>query len=243
MGVAKVPQRCVAYADGMKRVLTVAAIAGALLVGLSACSDSSDKADTTKTTMEGTGKTTASGPPETVKDKPDDVFNLSNADEVFGFRGGSVTAAQLSKVKDSPAVKTPMTVAFSKSLEKVLKERSRNQLRTIIAAAKDDRGKVPRVDPFHIERTGAGDLAVFVLIDNASDKAISGLSVQAQVLVDAAKVVGAAKFDVPASEIKDVPAGSAAVTLLTIGKDRLDDPKMSLNGIGLRLDLTYKSAK
>lgn len=241
------PAPVIAYACRMKRGWIAVAVAVAGLTGLSACSDSSDKAEPTTTatgsTAKGSSKATTTGPPKTVKDKPDDVFNLSDASETIGFRGGSVNAGQLSAVKDSPNVKTPMPVSFSKTLNSALKDRSRNQLRTIIAAATDDRGTAPRVDPFRIERTPSGDLGVFVLIDNPSANAISGLSIQAQVLVDAAKVVGAASFDIPASEIADIPAGDAVVTLLTISKSRLDDPKVSLNGIGLRLDLRYKSAK
>ena len=226
----------------------------ALLVGIvlaavpTACADNKTAKDTTSNSESEVSATGVSGSAAsasagskatttTVKVEEDDVFALVSDGDVIGFRGGRTTAKDLAAVTAEPDVDTPMPVVFTTSMDKVLKARSRNQLRTVIANATDARPERPHADPMRTQRDQNGDLAIFVVIDNPTDTALADLKIDAQVLKGGTEPAGSASFVIGDEEVESLEAGSAVVALLTMGKDRLVDPDIPLNGIGLRLDL------
>lgn len=173
----------------------------------------------------------------TIKVAEDDVFALKSETDSVDFRGGTTTAKSLAAVKPTPAVETPMPVVFTKGIDAVLQDRSRNQLRTVIANAKDARPELAQAEPMRVVRDQNGDLAIFVVVDNPTDTALRDLTIRVQVLKGGSEPVGSAAFVIGDDELASLDAGSAAVALLTMGKDRLTDPELSLSGIGIRLDL------
>lgn len=191
-------------------------------------------------TAEGTSGKSAAGSKATtttIKVAEDDVFALASEGDVVVFRGGRTTAKSLAAVKPTPAVETPMPVVFTKGIDAVLQDRSRNQLRTVIANAKDARPELAQAEPMRVVRDQNGDLAIFVVVDNPTDTALRDLTIRVQVLKGGSEPVGSAGFVIGDDELASLDAGSAAVALLTMGKDRLTDPELSLSGIGIRLDL------
>jgi hypothetical protein len=134
-----------------------------------------------------------------------------------------------------------MPLSFQASVDEKLSDRARNQVRQIVATAVGERGDVPRIDPFWLETTESGDVAIYAILDNAGPSAIGEVQVEA-VLLSAAgdSEFGRASFALPAAEI-DAPMepGSAVFVVLTMGEDKIEDGDVSPEGIAVRLDLRY----
>lgn len=226
----------------------------ALLVIPTSCADTTDRSSDTSAAAgsaagkgasgsraeNGTSGKSAAGSKATtttIKVVEDDIFALASDNDSVVFRGGTTTAQELAAVKSKQVVETPMPVVFAEGIDAVLQDRSRNQLRLVIAHAKDERPERAQVDPMRVQRDQNGDLAIFVVIDNPTDTALSDLVVRAQVLKGGSEPAGSAAFVIGDDELASLDAGSSAVALLTMSKDRLFDPDLSLNGIGIRLDL------
>lgn len=215
-----------------RRSIVAVSVVWACLFSAACTSDKDGSASTSTTTKHSTN----------AKANRDDVFTLRSDTDAVTFRGGVTSAADLHAVSASEPVKTPMDVTVSKTLDSKLAPRSRNQLRTIIARATDDRGDVPRADIMRVQPTPNGGIGLFVVIDNPTDQAIGTLQVTAELLEDGTTSAGKANFVIPESEIADIPANSAVVTLLTVGKDRLSDETPPVDQLGVRLDLRFAPA-
>lgn len=223
----------------------IAAVVGVTIsmVAPAACSDDKSATTTTQASSSATKPKPKPKPttPTTLAAHDDDVFDLRTGPPAITYRGGTVTSKQLSEVSaKAGSVKTPMPVVFTTTVDAALKDRARNQLLTVVAAGKDDRGVLPRADPIRVSRTPQNDVAIFAIIDNPTKQKISDVKIAVQLLAGGRTPAGSADFVIPASELKELPAGSVAVTVLTVGKDRLTDPAMSLSNVGVRMDLRYK---
>ena len=174
----------------------------------------------------------------------DSLLRLSSASQIVSFRGGRVSASELEGVTDTAPVRTPMDLIVQRSVDDKLTERARNQVRKIVASASGERGSVPRVDPFWVDRTEAGDVAIYAIVDNPGDTKIKDLEVTAMLSAGSATeqepvAIGSSSFVLPAEEVPALEPNSAAFVILILGEDKLDDPEADLDGITVRFDLRF----
>lgn len=212
--------------------MVAAALMAATTVG---CSD--DKKSATSTTRSSEGTTTTAAPRPTVSADQEDLITFAFADDAVNFRGGKTTAKALSEVKPEAKVETPMPVEFGTSVDKVLSDKARNQVKLIVANATDERGSRPRVDPVRVQRNAEDNVAIMVVIDNPTDTAITEPVVRADLLKGGTESVAKADFKIPASEVKEIPPNTAVFLVLEMSKERLGDFNEPLETLSLRLDL------
>lgn len=174
----------------------------------------------------------------------DSLLKLSSASQIVSFRGGRVSASELEGVTDTAPVRTPMDLIVQRSVDDKLTERARNQVRKIVASASGERGSVPRVDPFWVDRTEAGDVAIYAIVDNPGDTKIKDLEITAMLAAGSANeqepvAIGSSSFALPTEEVPALEPNSAAFVILILGEDKLDDPEADLDGITVRFDLRF----
>lgn len=174
-----------------------------------------------------------------VSSPQDSLVDFGDDPRPVNFRGGSIAPEAFVQVSQDGDVETPMPLVFPAGVDAKLSDRARNQVRTVVASATDERGTTPRADPFWIERDAAGNVALMVIVDNPSEDDLGKIAVTAELLLPNGDPNGTAKFEIPPRELDALAAGDAAFFVLTFGKDRLKDPTSDVASGGVRLDLVY----
>ena len=223
--------------------LRIAALVAVGCLAATSCTGNDEKAAPTTTSGKSTAVTDGgkTPPPKntSVPSPEDSLIDFGNGVRPVNFRGGAVPAKAFVDVSSKGNVETPMEVLFPAGVDAKLSDRARNQVRTVVAAATDERGETPRADPFWVQHNADGDVALLVIIDNPTKDDLKNLSVRAELLKPDGTSNGIAEFKIPAKELDGLPAGDAAFLVLTVSEDRLEDPKSDVTRGGVRLDLQY----
>lgn len=174
---------------------------------------------------------------EVEQPQADALLTFDNSKQVVGYRGGTLSQEEFDDVAAAPFVEAPMPVVFGAFADKELTQRSKNQVRAIIASATEDRGNEARVDPVWVRRNSEDDVEILVVVDNPSADELDPITIDAELVNRLDEPKGDESFQVQPDQLNGVPAGMAAFLILTMDKGRLNENDVDISHTGVKVKL------